>query len=161
VGDALTVIARAGIASVKPLENDQRIVLYALEQDQRYPLVFRGDRPDTLALDAVVPRRIPRDRAAEITISGLGIPRDVERVQVYAGGRALEVLGIASNDTEERIGIITAAVPAMAVAGQYDVSVRVEKDGVWQEATLYGGLMVDAPIRFDSATPDWGPLNGG
>ena len=32
--------------------------------------------------------------------------------------------------------------------------------GVWERATLRGGLIVDAPVRLDRVTPAWGPQSG-
>jgi len=49
----------------------------------------------------------------------------------------------------------------MAQPGQYDVSIRVNNSSIWESATLYGGLLVDAPVDFDSLSPLWGPLDGG
>ncbi|MCG8434456.1 MAG: IPT/TIG domain-containing protein, partial [Gammaproteobacteria bacterium] len=161
VGDVVTVVARAGIESIKPLPEDLRIVLFTLAQDQRFPMTFRGDRPDEIRIEAVVPRRIPRDKSAEITISGIGIPSDINRVKVFVGDRAVDVLSVETNDDDERVGIITAALDPLSVSGQFDVTVQVEKDGLYEHATLYGGLMVDAPVRFDDITPDWGRLQGG
>jgi len=161
VGQVVHIVARAGVASVKPLTNGGQRVLYTLGQDQRYVMTYRGDRPDALRVDAVMPRRIPEGRPAEITIAALGVPRDIERVRAYAGGVALNITAIESNDDDERVGIITASVSATLASGMHDIVIEAEKSGVWESASLRGGLMVDAPIRFDALAPQWGPLAGG
>ncbi|MDA8142310.1 MAG: Ig-like domain-containing protein, partial [Desulfobacteraceae bacterium] len=161
VGDAVTVLARAGVQSIKPVTQNVHIVLYTLAQDQRFVFSYRGDRPDNIKIEAVVPRRIPLNSSEAVTISSLGIPLDAGRVKVFVSELQIPVSGIESNDDQEASAIITAQVPAISHAGQYDVTVQVEKDGLWQSATLAGGLMVDAPIRFESLTPMWGPTDGG
>jgi hypothetical protein len=52
-------------------------------------------------------------------------------------------------------------VPAIAAAGAYDVTVVVDQEGVTTQDTFYSGLMVDAPLRFVKATPQFGPVHGG
>ncbi|MGD8642620.1 MAG: IPT/TIG domain-containing protein, partial [Gammaproteobacteria bacterium] len=96
-----------------------------------------------------------------ITVSGFGIPLDVNRVRVYVGDAQATVTDVQSNDTVERVGVISATVPAITEAGYYDVTIAVEKNGVWENDTLFGALAVDAPIRFDALTPLWGPVTGG
>src|SRR5690606_8357394 len=58
-------------------------------------------------------------------------------------------------------GIIKAQVPAIAAAGLYDLTAHIEFNGVREAATLYGALQIDAPIRFTSLEPQWGPMAGG
>ena len=161
VGDTLSVEAQAGIKSIKPINDQVHIDLYTLRQNQRFALTYRGGENDILGLNAVVPRRIPTGRSAEITISGLGIPTDPARVKAYLSDVELSVKSIESNDDAERAAIITAEVPPIAKAGQYDVIVSVEKAGVWQKLVLRGALLVDSPIEFTSLTPGWGPRTGG
>jgi large repetitive protein len=161
VGSALTAVALHGVQSVKPISATQHIVLYTLAQDQRFPFEFRGSRPELVDVDAVVPRRVLLGRPDGITISGRGIPVDPQRVRVFVGTTELIIRAIQSSDDAEAAAIIMAETPAFAIPGQYDVTIHVEKDGIWQSASLAGGLMVDAPIRFDSVTPSWGPVEGG
>jgi len=161
VGDRLSVVARAGIETVKPVTEDIHIVLYRLARDQQFELIYRGDRPDTLRVEAVVPRRIPQNRSEAVTIAGLGIPTDPARVRVFVGGLEAQVTDIVSEADDERLAIVTARVPAIVHAGQYDVALMLEKAGIWQTAVLAGGLMVDAPIEFERLEPAWGPVSGG
>ncbi|HEY9198048.1 MAG TPA: IPT/TIG domain-containing protein, partial [Gammaproteobacteria bacterium] len=161
VGDSLTVIAHSGVESVKPLDAARSITLYRLLNDQRFSLTYRGARPDAVRLEAVVPRHIPQGRSQGITVSGLGIPADAARVRLFVADRQAEVTRIETNAANERVGIIHATVPAIVSAGLFDVRVQVERDGVWEQATLYGALMVDAPIHFDALSPAWGPVTGG
>ncbi|MGD9164336.1 MAG: IPT/TIG domain-containing protein, partial [Chromatiales bacterium] len=160
-GDTLTVVAHAGIRSVKPLPDNRFITLYELAQDQRVSLTYRDAQPNTFRVEAVVPRHIQQGRAQQITVSGLGIPTDVNRVKLFAGGIEASVTQVASSDEVERVAIITATLPAFVHAGLFDVTVQIERDGVWESATLHGGLMVDDPIHFESLTPSWGAVTGG
>jgi len=161
VGDQITVLTHAGVKTVKPLTANRFVELYSLAQDQSTRMTYRGSRPDNLRLEAVVPRRVLKDKSQSVTISGLGIPLDPSRVRVYIGSTPVTISAIQSSDTVERTAVITAQIPALNSAGLYDVQVEVEKDGLWQKLVLYGGLMVDAPIQFDSISPKWGPRSGG
>src|SRR5690606_17160387 len=96
-----------------------------------------------------------------VTIGGLNIPLDSSRVEVYIGDVQAAVVNIQSNDDEDRAAIIEAEVPPITQAGQYNVIVRVQNGGLWEQAVLQGGLVVDAPIEFESLTPGWGPVGGG
>ncbi|RFA32307.1 hypothetical protein CAL65_20005 [Alkalilimnicola ehrlichii] len=160
-GDRLTAVAEAGVESVNLLDNGAVTPMYRLRQSQQFPLLYRGRRPDSLRLEAVVPRRIPLAAAHEITVSGIGIPTDAERVRVYVGAQAARIVDIESNDERERAAIIRAEVPAIASAGIYDVAVAVERFGAWEEAFLRGALAVDAPLQFDAISPQWGSGAGG
>ena len=102
-----------------------------------------------------------QNRREAVTISGLGVHLDHPRVRVFVGGLEAGVTGIVSEAADERLAIITAQVPTIAHAGQYDVALMLEKAGVWQTAVLAGGLMVDAPIEFERLQPAWGPVSGG
>ena len=165
VGDLIAVVAQAGIANVKPVATQSGgvdyLVLYELGADQRFELTYRGNRPDELRVEAVVPRRVQRDTEFPVTIGVLGAPADPARVRVFLGGVEAAVTQIETNDDAERAAIIHATVPGFASAGQYDVLVEMEKAGLWQSAVLRGGLVIDAPIRLDSLTPLWGPFRGG
>jgi len=164
VGQSIFVIAEEGIVAAKPIVQDGaqiNLELYRLESTQTVELIYRGARPETIAIDAVVPRRIPAATSAEVTISGLGIPDDTSRVRAYVGSLEMEILEIEQNSEDERIAILTANVPPIAAAGQYDVRLQIEKSGVWQSVVLRAGLQVDAPIQLDALTPLWGPLGGG
>ncbi|HED40633.1 MAG TPA: hypothetical protein ENJ13_09420, partial [Chromatiales bacterium] len=161
IGDKLKLVVQSGVESLKPISDTVNIRLYKLLQDQVYNFTYRGQRPDALTLSSVVPRRVQQNKLSQITVSGLGIPTDAERVELYIGSIASTIIDITSNDNAARTAIITAELPAMAQAGQYDVTVRVNRSGVWESAVLYGGLLIDAPIHFDSLTPQWGPMNGG
>ena len=161
VGDHLTVVANAGIASVKPLSDGRQVVLYTLAKQQRFMLTYRGVRPDTISVDSVVPRRMPLGKPSLITISGQGIPQDISLLKAYVGGVAATVQGVTASTQTTGASIVTVQVPALNAPGLFDVTLQVNQSGVWQSATLYGGLMVDAPIRFDTMSPRWGPLTGG
>ena len=165
VGERVYVIAEKGLVASKPILQDGRQInleLYRLLSTQVVELIYRASRPDTISIDAVVPRRIQAATTSEITISTLGIPNDADRVRVYVGSLELSIIDIQQNTAEdERIGIIIASVPPINAAGQYDVRLQVEKDGVWENATLRAGVQVDAALRLDSLTPLWGPLSGG
>ncbi|HEX6549508.1 MAG TPA: IPT/TIG domain-containing protein, partial [Gammaproteobacteria bacterium] len=160
-GEKLTVVANAGIESVKPLPNGQQIVLYTLAQTQRFELTFRGDRADALSLESVVPRRVPQNKPAEITIAGQGIPSDPSRIQVYVGGIAAHVSAVTPSTQEAGALIVTVEVPGLQSAGLFDITLQAETDGVWQSAVLHGALAVDAPVKFDHLSPQWGPITGG
>ena len=75
--------------------------------------------------------------------------------------QAANLTAVESSDEEERVAILTLSVPAIRAAGQYDIVVEVERDGLWQSATLFGGLVVDAPLNIASISPQWGPVSGG
>jgi hypothetical protein len=161
VGDTFSLLVQAGVESLKPVTPTLNIRLYTLMRDQRFEFTYRGSRPDTLRLESVVPRRIQRDKLSQVTVSGIGIPADSNDVEVYVGGTLTSIVAIDTNDVEQRAAIITANVPAIAQAGQYDVAVRVNKGGIWEQAVLHGGLVVDAPIKLESLWPLWGPMDGG
>jgi hypothetical protein len=163
-GDLLTVVAAQGLVATKPVfENGRQInlELYRLLRDQQVELVYRGDRPDTIAIDSVVPRRIAANQPATVTVSMLGIPGDPARVRMFVGELAATIERIEQHNEDERMGIAIITVPAIAAGGQYDLTVQVEKDGIWQTDVLHGALQVDLPIEFTSITPPWGPLRGG
>ena len=160
-GDRFRLVVQAGVESLKPVSDTLNIRLYRLLNDQAFEFTYRGIRPDELRLESVVPRRVQRDKRSQITVSGLGIVGDPAAVEVYVGGVPAEIIDIETTDTDQRGAIITASLPPMTQAGQYDVTVRVNDSGVWESATLSGGLVVDAPIRLDSISPLWGPLTGG
>ncbi|MCG8590275.1 MAG: IPT/TIG domain-containing protein, partial [Proteobacteria bacterium] len=161
VGERITVTVGAGIEVRRPLSDTAFIRLFTLGQDQVFEFRYRGTRPDTLSLDSVVPRRVRRDEPAALTISGLGIPADPARVRAFVGGTEAVVTSVQSSDVDERAAIVFADLPALPEAGQYDVSLALEKDGLVQTVTLRGGLVVDAPLVFASRTPAWGPRQGG
>jgi len=164
INDVLTVEAAAGIVASKPVLQDGvqiNVELYQLESTQRMNLVYRGSRPDTISIDTVLPRRIQMNQAESITVSMLGSPLDTSRIRGFIGDAELTATSIESHSEDERISIITFAVPPITAAGLYDLNVMVEKQGIWQSASLYGALQVDQPIEFTSLSPLWGPLSGG
>ncbi|MCI2285225.1 IPT/TIG domain-containing protein [Colwellia sp. MSW7] len=160
VNDILTVEATAGIIASKPvLQNGEQInlELYRLKSTQRVNLVYRGARPETISIDTVFPRHIQLDHAENITVSMLGSPLDISRIRGFIGGTEIDAISIDSNNDDERISIITFAVPPIAASGLYDITVMVEKQGLWQSVSLYGALQVNQPIEFTSISPKWGP----
>ena len=162
LGDQLTLVAEAGIAAVKPDNNGvDYLLLYTLLQEQRITFTYRGARNDQISIEAVVPRRVQLNQSALVTVSVHRAPADANRLRLYVGEQLAAIESVSSNDDQEAVAIITASIAAISNAGQYDVTVEVEKDGVWQQATLFGGLVVDAPIRFDALLPLWGPVSGG
>ncbi|MCJ8268727.1 MAG: IPT/TIG domain-containing protein, partial [Psychrosphaera sp.] len=165
VGDQLLITAKAGLASVKPLnpsaQDDRFIILYALAQTQQVALTYRGGRFDEISIVDVKPRRVPLDTASPITISALGVPTDLARVKVWVGDQALTISTIESNDLDQRAAIIYANLPKMPHAGQFDVKVEVLNDSVTESVIMYGAIVVDAPLAIDSLEPQWGPVDGG
>ncbi len=159
VGERLTLLAKAGIASVKPVSANDTVVLQRLAQDQRVALTFRGARNDTLSIEAVTPRRVARDTVSLITVSALGLPANLGQVRLYAGDRALQIEGV-TRDNSSAPAILKVSVPALPRAGQYNLTLQVQRDGLWQQTVLEGALLVDAPIRFDALVPLWGPVAG-
>ncbi|MBK6810755.1 MAG: IPT/TIG domain-containing protein, partial [Sandaracinaceae bacterium] len=89
--------------------------------------MYRGARPDRIAIDAVVPRRVQRNVPEVVTITALGVPTDATRVRVFVGNVPCPITQIQSNDAEERSAIVFARVPGLPVEGQYDVTLRVNK----------------------------------
>src|SRR5690606_29324610 len=163
-GDALRVVVEAGLAATKAVEQSggpAHLTLYKLRSEQRIDLTYRGSRPYSIAIDSVVPRRIPAEQAHPITLSMLGVPLAPERVKLFVGGQALAIGSLKRSEQDSSIAIIEAQVPALQAAGLYDLTAQVEFDGVWEEASLYGALQVDAPVRFTRIEPQWGPLSGG
>ncbi|HXK20900.1 MAG TPA: IPT/TIG domain-containing protein, partial [Polyangiaceae bacterium] len=160
VGDALSLEIQAGVASVKPINGVSR-VLYSLRQDQSFPFVYRGSRPDNLSIDSVVPRHVPTDRAQNITVSVLGASPDKEKLQLFVAGQSVPITGVIANAGDERTAILTATLPALGTPGQYDVEVESDEDGVWERVKLRGALIADAPVLLTRASPGWGPLAGG
>ena len=63
--------------------------------------------------------------------------------------------------TTAGLAVVWLDIPPMPVAGQFDVTVMAHKGGVWETATLAGGLLVDAPVEFTALNPAWGPVTGG
>jgi len=164
VGQILTLEARAGLVASKPvLQNGQQInlELYRLRSTQRKQIVYRGDRPDRIEINAVLPRRIELNEQVPITISMFGAPSDLSRVRAYIGDMEMQINAIEQNSEGERLAIITATTPLISARGQYDIRVSVEKGGLWQSAYLRGALQVDEAIFFDSLLPQWGPIKGG
>mgnify|MGYP006862893416 FL=1 len=94
VGERLTLVAKAGLASVKPITASDTVVLQRLAQDQRVPLTYRGARNDALSIEAVTPRRVAQNTVSLVTVSALGIPANLAQVRLYAGDRALSIEGV-------------------------------------------------------------------
>jgi len=164
VGERITVEVLQGLSASKPIiQNGEQINLqiYELESTQTIDLIYRGSRPDLVLIDAVVPRRIQANIESSATISMLGIPNDLSRIRAFIGNTPLALESIEQNSEDERIGILTVTVPQITQSGQYDLTVLVEKDGIIETAFLYGAFQVDAPIRFDELSPQWGPISGG
>ena len=161
IGEALKVTAQAGIASVKPISGDEFITLFELKQDQSYDFTYRGARPDIVEIDAFIPRRFPAGVGGSATLSALGVPLDPARVRVFVGQAEVSVVGLESNAQNERAAVILLDIPPIVEAGQYDVTLLVEKLGVWEQDILQGALTIDAPIEFASVSPSWGPHTGG
>src|SRR5690606_4630383 len=158
-GDAMRVVVEAGLAATKAVEQSggpAHLTLDKLRSEQRIDLTYRGSRPYSIAIDSVVPRRIPAEQAHPITLSMLGVPLAPERVKLFVGGQALAIGSLKRSEQDSSIAIIEAQVPALQAAGLYDLTARVEFDGVWEEASLYGALQVDAPVRFTRIEPQWG-----
>jgi len=155
-GDGFTVLAGAGIAAVQ-----EDVVLYTLDQDQSFALILRDAASDKLALEAAVPRRIQRDTGARLTVSGYGIPTDIAKVRVFVSDVAVkDIVDIQSDAATEGLAVIWLDIPPLPVAGQFDITVMAQKGGIWQTATLAGGLLVDAPVELTALTPAWGPVGG-
>ncbi|MBU2039891.1 MAG: IPT/TIG domain-containing protein, partial [Gammaproteobacteria bacterium] len=66
-----------------------------------------------------------------------------------------------SNDEQERVGILYGRVPALNIPGYYDVTVEINRYGLWEQTRLLGAIAIDAPLTLDSIVPQWGPLPGG
>ena len=160
-GDKFQVIAEKGLASVKPLDEDNHIVLYRLNQTQEVTLTYRGARYDDVSLVDVKPRRVGAGQPFPITVSGLGIPADIARVNLYVGDQKLEIVEIETNDDNQRVAIIKANMAPISQSGQYDVKVEVLNDGIYQDAVLYGAMVIDAPLTLERVEPQWGPVTGG
>ncbi|MGD8863595.1 MAG: IPT/TIG domain-containing protein, partial [Myxococcales bacterium] len=160
-GDPLSVAVGAGVASVAQVSADETRVLYRLEQDQRFPLVFRGSRPAALAIDAVVPRRVQLGERAALTVSARGVPSDPARLRAFVGEVEVVVTAVQTSSADPTAAILQGELPGLDAAGQYDVTLLVDRDGIWESTVLRGGLMVDAPIAFTSLSPRWGPGDGG
>ena len=159
VGERLTLVAKAGLASVKPITASDTVVLQRLAQDQRVPLTYRGARNDALSIEAVTPRRVAQNTVSLVTVSALGIPANLAQVRLYAGDRALSIEGV-TRDNDASPAVLKVSVPALPAAGQYNLTLQVQRDRVWQQTVLEGALLVDAPIRFDALVPLWGPVVG-
>ncbi|HLD68900.1 MAG TPA: IPT/TIG domain-containing protein, partial [Pseudomonas sp.] len=158
-GDRLTLVVKAGLASVKPMIGRSPLLLHSLAQTQRVGLTYRGARDEVLALEAVVPRRVARDQASIITVSVRGLPANLAQVHLYLGDQALQIEGV-SRDNDSAPAVLTVGVPPLPRAGQYNLTLAVVRDGVQQQAVLEGALLVDAPIRLDALAPLWGPVAG-
>ncbi|NOY91989.1 MAG: hypothetical protein GXP55_12400, partial [Deltaproteobacteria bacterium] len=161
VGDALQVVVDAGVESVKLISPTEHITLYTLPQAQQFELTYRGARPTPLVVDSVVPRRVLRGHRALVSISAAGLPLDASAIRVFVGAVEASVRHVESTSTGTGSAVLVADLPALPTAGQYDVTVRALHAGVWEEDTLSGGLVVDAPLHFGSITPAWGPQRGG
>ncbi|MCU0661938.1 MAG: IPT/TIG domain-containing protein, partial [Myxococcota bacterium] len=161
VGETVTAVAEAGIESVKPLANGQHLVLYTLAQDQEFTWTYRGSRQDALTLDAVTPRRVPVGIASEIQVAMRGAPENPNHIKVFVAGTEAVVYDLQATGSSGHGAIVTAVVPALSEPGQYDVSVAVWRDGVWEMATLRGALAVDEPLHFEHLSPSFGPVTGG
>lgn len=163
-GETIRVRALAGLVASKPIlvgGEEVDIVLYTLIADQEAQLTFRGRRPNSVAIDSVVPRRVLTDQINNIIVSVLGAPLDASRIRLYVGSVEAAILSIDSNDNQERLAIISAAVPAITASGQYDVTVVISDDAASETDTLFAGLQVDRPLMLESSEPQWGPLSGG
>src|SRR5690606_34285334 len=73
----------------------------------------------------------------------------------------LQVESLQRSQDDSRVVIIKAQVPEIAAAGSYDVIAHVELNGVREVATRFGGIQVDAPVKFTAIEPQWGPMVGG
>src|SRR5690606_19952406 len=160
-GDQIKIVIEAGLTAVKPLEGSNHLTLFKLQSEQHIDLVYRGLRPESPRINAVMPRRIPSGQPASITVSMIGIPVVKEKIKLFLGSKPLTVTSVERSQDDSRIGIVKAQVPAIAAAGLYDLLAHVEFNGVSEAVTLYGALQVDAPIVFSSIEPRWGPMSGG
>ncbi|MEY8252049.1 MAG: IPT/TIG domain-containing protein, partial [Colwellia sp.] len=161
VGDVLHYYVYTGLASVKRLTEDNSLTLYELKYDQHIELTYRGQYSTKLSIDSLLPRRQLLGEPLEITASALGVPLDISRVKLSIGGQEAQIDRIESNDEVERAGVIFATHPGLNVAGYYDVTLEVERYGLWESTKLFGALAIDKAIKLNSVTPQWGPLVGG
>src|SRR5690606_1770578 len=158
-GDQIKIVIEAGLTAVKPLEGSNHLTLFKLQSEQHIDLVYRGLRPESPRINAVMLRRIPSGQPASITVSMIGIPVVKEKIKLFLGSKPLTVTSVERSQDDSRIAIVKAQVPAIAAAGLYDLLAHVEFDGVSEAVTLYGALQVDAPIVFSSIEPRWGPMS--
>lgn len=158
-GDRLTLLVKAGLASVKPLPGKEPMILQRLAQDQRVGLTYRGGRFDALSLEAVVPRRVARDQASVVTVSARGLPANLALVHLYVGDQAVQIES-AVRESETAPVVLTVSVPPLPRVGQYNLTLATMRDGVVQQTVMEGALLVDAPVRLDRLTPSWGPVGG-
>ena len=160
-GEELTATAQAGIASIKPISETETITLFTLEKTQTFELAYRGARPEPIEIDAIVPRRLPAGAGGTVTLTALGVPADLGNVRVFVGPVEVPVVGLQSAAQDQSAAVVLIDMPPIVIPGQYDVVLQIERDGVWEQDELEGGLVIDAPIRFDSIRPKWGPYTGG
>ncbi|ASP40172.1 hypothetical protein CHH28_16470 [Bacterioplanes sanyensis] len=161
VGDRLVYHIDAGVTAAKPITETSLIRLYELKNSQQVELVYRGRSANRLWIDSVLPRRQLVGEPLDITASVHGIPLDKVRVKAWMGPHEIAIDRIESNDDQERVGILYGHLPAVSVAGYYDVVVEIERYGVWERVSLLGAIAIDNPIELADVTPQWGPLRGG
>ena len=159
-GDQIIVEALAGISYVKPIK-EINVKHFILKQDQQFELTYRGERSNKIEIAAIVPHRVPAGKTQEITISGLGIPDQIEDIRLFISQTEADIVQIQTDATDDQLAIISAKIPAIEMAGQYDLHLSVNTAGLWESTMLYGGIIVDAPIMFEKIQPYWGAFSGG
>ncbi|KPA12609.1 Cell surface receptor IPT/TIG domain protein, partial [Candidatus Magnetomorum sp. HK-1] len=161
-GDRILITARAGIASIKPITEDQTLVLYTLKSDQIFEVTYRGEIPETiLSINTISPRRILVGKENQLVLSGTGIPSDIQNIKVFIGDIPTKIIDNDEDSTNSSISLLQIHVPKLSVPGFFDISLYARRLGIWERAVLYGGVMVDQALRFDSISPSWGPVTGG
>src|SRR5690606_12621834 len=97
LGDEILVALEAGLSSVKPVlfnGEQHNLVLYELLNEQSVTFVYRGDRPEKIAIDTVLPRRRLLGEPLVLTVSVFGAPVTQERIELFVGGNQFSITSV-------------------------------------------------------------------
>ncbi|HIL23215.1 MAG TPA: hypothetical protein EYG20_08035, partial [Alcanivorax sp.] len=160
-GDILTVSVSDALVAVKPVQGQAPLILHRLPSDQMRDLIWRGKRHDELLVDSVFPRRVVAGEMARLYVGVRGGSQDLSQVAMWLGSLPLTLQSVETSSDDARVMIYAVDTPALPAPGQYDLVVRVQRDGAADTASAPGAVTVDAPLTIDSASPGWGSLQGG
>ncbi|MBA3981173.1 MAG: hypothetical protein C0462_11285, partial [Alcanivorax sp.] len=160
-GDTLRVTVSDALVSVKPIQGQPPLVLHRLPADQVRDLVWRGKRHDALSVDSVLPRRVVAGETARLYVGVRGGSQDLDQVAMWLGSLPLTLQSVETSSDDARVMIYAVDTPALPAAGQYDLTVRVQRDGAADTAAAPGAVTVDAPLTIEHVSPAWGGVQGG